>query len=222
MKLFPMACGLGLIAIPTLAASQTEIPEVTVTLGTEQTYSVAAMKERCELFQENQQLRPFSIRIECEKTENVWQQISQSMPLPHWVHYEAAGIGKGRIEAESVVEELEASNYECLVHQEKTIFYKGYLDLTCDEFIQNAVDLVSLCRDGYVRGDGVHLQTNWQQVGDLETGKLISDGCATDVQEMLPSEPGQERPVQQVQQQEQQQQRPVQQQQRPEQQATIH
>ncbi|MFW7379584.1 MAG: hypothetical protein ACOH5I_12295 [Oligoflexus sp.] len=202
MKLASIACGLSFLVSP-LFVGQLQADEKTVVLGTEQTYSVAAMKERCGLFKDNQQLKTFNVKVECEKTENVWNQTTQVKPLPRWTEYRAAGMGKGKILDETQTEELESEGLECLVYEEKTVLYKGYLELSCEEFIDQVHDLVSLCKDGFIQSKGEHIMPNWQQVGDLETGNLVSDGCNTDVVEIQPSKPGQSQEQQASQQQQQ-------------------
>lgn len=109
--------------------------------------------------------------------------------MPRLTKYQAAGIGKGKIQAKTLTEEWESEGLQYLVYEDKTALYKRYLELTCDDFIENASDLVSLCKDGFIKQNGYQIMTDWQQVGDLETGRLISDGCDIALQEIEPSEP---------------------------------
>lgn len=196
MKLAVLASGLLLLSMNAFADGSQQVQ-----LGDDQTYSIDGMKDRCRLFQSSAQLKPFSIRIECAKTENRWEAISQKRPLPMWVEYNAAGMGKGQIVAEKVKENLAAQEYECTNYQEKTILYKGYVELSCDEFIENVTSLKTLCAEGFVGKQGEEAKVDWTQVGEAETGSQFTSGCQSQItgqeQAGQQEQPGQQQPGQQ-------------------------
>jgi hypothetical protein len=194
MKITVLTSGFLLFSMTALASTGAQQVE----LGSDKTYTIDGMKERCRQFQSSSQLNPFSIRIECAKTENRWQAIPQQRPLPMWVEYEAAGMGKGQIVAEKVKENLTAQQYECTNYQEKTILYKGYVELSCDEFIENVSSLKALCAEGFVGKQGVESKVEWTQVGEAETGSQFTSGCNSQItgqQETGQEKPGQEQEV---------------------------
>jgi len=193
MKITALTSGLFLFSMTAMAAGGQQVE-----LGDDQTYTIDGMKDRCRLFQGSAQLKPFSIRIECSKTENRWDAITQKRPLPLWVEYSASGLGKGLIAAEQVKENLSPQEYECVSYQEKTILYKGYVELSCDEFIAQVSSLKTLCSEGFVGQQG-EAQVEWQQVGEAETGSQFANGCQSEVQELEPGQqqPGQQQPGQQ-------------------------
>ncbi|HYX37188.1 MAG TPA: hypothetical protein VE954_29140 [Oligoflexus sp.] len=200
MKIAVLTSGLLLMSLPIFAAGAQQVE-----LGSDQTYTIDGMKDRCRLFQGSAQLKPFSIRIECSKTENRWDAISQKRPLPMWVEYNAAGLGKGIIAAEKVKENLAPQEYECVNYQEKTILYKGYVELSCDEFIQQVSSLKTLCAEGFVSKDGAESLVDWQQVGEQETGSQFTNGCQSQIEEVgqaqqpgTQQKPGQQQPGQQA------------------------
>ena len=195
MKLAVLTSGLLLLSMNAFATGGQ------VQLGDDQTYSIDGMKERCRLFQSSAQLKPFSIRIECAKTENRWEPITQKRPLPMWVEYNAAGMGKGQIVAEKVKENLAAQEYECTSYQEKTVLFKGYVELSCNDFIDHVSSLKDLCSQGFVNKDGAESKVDWTQVGESETGSQFTSGCQSQItgQDQQPgvTNPGQQQPGQQ-------------------------
>ncbi len=197
MKLAVLTSGLLLLSMNALANGSQQVQ-----LGNDQTYSIDGMKDRCRLFQSSAQLKPFSIRIECAKTENRWEAISQKRPLPQWVEYNASGLGKGQIVAEKVKENLAPQEYECISYQEKTILYKGYLDLSCDDFIQHVTSLKELCAEGFVNKEGSESLVDWTQVGEAETGSQFTSGCQSQItgqgQQPGVTNPGQQQTGQQM------------------------
>jgi hypothetical protein len=194
MKLAVLTSGLLLLSMNALASGSQQVQ-----LGDDQTYTIEGMKDRCRLFQSSAQLKPFSIRIECAKTENRWEAISQKRPLPMWVEYNAAGMGKGHIAAEKVKENLAAQEYECTNYQEKTLLFKGYVELSCDDFIQHVSSLKSLCAEGFVGKQGEASLVEWTQVGEAETGSQFTSGCQSQItgQQETEQKPGQQEPGQQ-------------------------
>jgi hypothetical protein len=196
MKIAVLTSGFLLFSMTALASSGAQQVE----LGSDKTYTIDGMKERCRQFQSSSQLNPFSIRIECAKTENRWEAVPQQRPLPMWVEYNAAGMGKGQIEAEKVKENLAPQQYECTNYQEKTILYKGYVELSCDDFIENVSSLKTLCAEGFVGKQGAESKVDWTQVGEAETGSQFTSGCNSQItgqQETGQEKPGQEKPGQQ-------------------------
>lgn len=196
MKLAVLTSGLLLVSMNAFADGAQQVQ-----LGNDQTYSIDGMKERCRLFQSSAQLKPFSIRVECAKTENRWEAITQKRPLPMWVEYNASGLGKGQIVAEKVKENLAAQEYECTNYQEKTILYKGYVELSCDDFIQHVTSLKTLCAEGFVNKEGAESLVDWTQVGEAETGSQFTSGCQSEItgqgQQPGVTNPGQQKPGQQ-------------------------
>ncbi|WP_141734354.1 hypothetical protein [Oligoflexus tunisiensis] len=195
MKITVMTSGLFLLSMTALAG-----PGQQVELGNEGTYTIDGMKERCRLFQSSAQLKPFSIRIECAKTENRWDAITQKRPLPMWVEYNAAGVGKGQIVAEQVKENLAAQEFECVNYQEKTLLYKGYVELSCNDFIDHVSSLKTLCAEGFVSKDGTESLVDWVQVGEAQTGSQFTNGCQTQIENGKPEsgeqQPGEQDPAQ--------------------------
>lgn len=175
MKLVILTSGLLVFSMNSLAAGQQ------VQLGNDETYSIDGMKERCRLFQNSAQLKPFSVRIECAKTENRWDAVIQKRPLPMWVKYSASGVGKGMIAAENVKDNLPAEEYECTSYQEKTLLFKGYVELSCNEFIENVSSLKTLCAEGFVSKSGADAKVDWVQVGEAETGTQFTSGCQSEI-----------------------------------------
>lgn len=175
MKLAILTSGLLVFSMNALAAGQQ------VQLGNDETYSIDGMKDRCRLFQSSSQLKPFSIRIECSKTENRWDAVVQKRPLPMWVKYSASGVGKGMIAGENVKDSLPAEEYECTSYQEKTLLFKGYVELSCNEFIENVSSLKSLCAEGFVSKNGADAKVDWVQVGEAETGTQFTSGCQSEI-----------------------------------------
>lgn len=188
MKFTVLSSGLLLFSMTAMGAGQTSPgqPGQQVDLGHDQTYTIDGMKERCRLFQSSAQLKPFSIRVECAKTENRWEAIQAKRPLPQWVQYEASGSGKGMIMGEKVKESLAPQEYECTNYQEKTILYKGYVELSCDQFIQSVTSLKQLCAQGFTGKDGAESQVEWTQVGEAETGNQFTTGCETEIKDLGP------------------------------------
>ena len=89
MNIYMLTSGFLLCSMTALAANAPQGPD----LGSDQTYTIDGMKEKCKLFQSSAQLKPFSIRVECSKTENRWDAVTQKRPLPQWVEFAANGSG---------------------------------------------------------------------------------------------------------------------------------
>src|SRR5438045_1347185 len=102
MKIILMASGFMVFSVAAFAQSRPQRPDV----GSEQSLTVDGMKEKCKMFQSSDQLKPFSIKVECSKTATQWDRVSNKRPLPQTIEYKATGTGKGALQEENAKEEL--------------------------------------------------------------------------------------------------------------------